>query len=195
MIRPDDDGLLHLWQGGDAGLAPLPLGEIKSRAALLGGAVGKRNRREYIAVAFVTLIFGVYALVLPGMLLKLGSLLVIAGSLIVAWQLAHRTSRSDPAAEAADIRAYYRGRLENEEHMLVSVGRWYIGPLIPGLTTFMAGLAMTGGFGSIAGFAAFAAIPALVCLGIWLLNRKAAAMLRRQIERLDAAAPIVGGEK
>ncbi|WP_431562995.1 hypothetical protein [Sphingopyxis sp.] len=70
--------------------------------------------------------------------------------------------------------------------MLANVGLWYIGPLIPGLAIFMAGLASR--FGSPLGFAAFAAIPALVILGIWLLNRRAAAMLREQIARLDAVA-------
>jgi hypothetical protein len=40
----------------------------------------------------------------------------------------------------------------------------------------------------------FAAIPALVFLGIRLLNRRAAAMLREQIDRLDAAAQAIEGE-
>lgn len=195
MIRSDDDKLHRLWQGDDSGLEPLPLAEIKTRAAKLGRAIGKRNRREYAAVAFVVLIFGLYTLILPGMLLKAGSLLVIAGSLIVAWQLARRTSRADPAAEATDIRLHYRTRLEAEERMLASVGRWYIGPLIPGIAIFMIGLAETGGFGSLLGFAAFAAVPGIVFLGIWLINRRAAAMLREQIDRLDAAVPGIEGEE
>ncbi len=194
MTRSDDDGLQSLWQGGSAILEPLPLTEIKSRAVLLDRMIGKRNRREYVAALFVTLIFGLYALILPEMLLKIGSLLVIAGSAVMAWQLSRRTSRPDPAAETDDVRGYYRARLVIEERMLASVGRWYIGPLIPGLAVFMAGLAIAGGFGSIFGFAAFASIPVLVLLGIWLLNRKAAAMLRRQIERLDAAMPTIEGD-
>lgn len=195
MIRSDDNELHRLWQGDDSRLEPLPLAEIKARAAKLGRAIGKRNRREYAAAAFVVLIFGLYALILPGMLLKAGSLLVIAGSLIVAWQLVRRTSRADPAAEAADIRLHYRTRLEVEERMLASVGRWYIGPLVPGLAVFMAGLVEAGGFDSLIGFAAFTAVPTLVIIGIWLLNREAAAMLRQQIDRLDATAPVIEGEK
>jgi len=185
MTSPNDDSLHSLWrQDGDA-LEPLPLAEVKLRATAFDRAIGKRNRREYIAAAFVTLIFGLYALILPGTLLKIGSLLVIAGSLVMVWQLARRTSRPDPAGEAADGRAYYRAQLVTEERMLAYVGLWYIGPLLPGLALFMASLA--GQFGSALGFAAFTAVPALVMLGVWLLNRRAAAMLREQIARLDAA--------
>lgn len=191
----DDDSLHGLWRDGGATAEPLSLAEVKTRAALFGRAIGKRNRREYIATAFVTLIFGFYALILPGMLLKLGSLLVIAGGLTMAWQLSRRTSKPDAGAEAVDVRSYYRTRLTTEERMLASVGLWYIGPLIPGLAVFMAGLAAASGFGSLFGFAAFTAIPALVFLGIWLLNRHAAAMLRQQIERLDATTADIEGER
>lgn len=190
----DDNGLRGLWQQGDTRLSALPLAEIKARAATFDRAIGRRNRREYIATLFVTLIFGLYALILPEPLLKAGSLLVIAGGFVMAWQLSRRTSRPDPDAEAADIRAHYRARLVIEERMLASVGLWYLGPLVPGLVVFMAGLAGASGFGSLLGFAAFAAIPALIFIGIWLLNRRAAAMLREQIERLDAASATTKGE-
>jgi hypothetical protein len=191
---PDDDGLRSLWRRDDATLTPLPLTEIKARAASFRRTIGRRNRREYIATAVVSLIFGLYALILPGTLLKAGSLLVIAGGLVMAWQMSRRTARADPAAEAADVRAYYRAQLMTEENMLANVGIWYLGPLVPGLAVFMAGLARAGGFGSVAGFIAFAAIPALVFLGIWLLNRRAAAMLRKRIDRLDNATRVTEGE-
>lgn len=190
----NDDSLRGLWRQGDAALTALPLAEIKARAATFDRAIGRRNRREYIATLFVTLIFGLYVLILPGWLLKAGSLLVIAGGFVMAWQLSRRTSRSDPDAEASDIRAHYRARLATEERMLASVGLWYLGPFVPGFAVFMAGVAAGGGFGSALGFAAFAAIPALIFIGIWLLNRRAAAMLRGQIERLDAASPPTEGD-
>ena len=70
----DDDGLRGLWRQGDATLAALPLAEIKARAATFDRAIGRRNRREYAATLFVAVIFGLYALILPGWLLKAGSL-------------------------------------------------------------------------------------------------------------------------
>ena len=185
MTSLNDDGLRSLWRQDSDALGPLPLAEVKSRATAFNRAIGRRNRREYIAVAFVALIFGLYVAILPGMLLKIGSLLMIGGGFVMAWQLSRHTSRPDPGAEAADVHAYYRARLVTEERMLARVGLWYIGPLLPGLAVFMAGLASQ--FDSTLGFAAFAAIPVLTILGVWLLNRRAAAMLREQIARLDAA--------
>jgi hypothetical protein len=189
MNPSDDRSLRALWQSGDAGIAALPLAEIKRRAGTLSDGIARRNRREYIAVGLVTVIFALYAAFLPGYWLKTGSLLIIAGALVAGRQLARRTSQPDPGAEAGDIRTYYRARLVTEEHMLMRVGRWYLAPLIPGLAVFLAGLAPSL---SPFGFVALLAVHALVFLGIWLLNRRGAAMLRRQIARLDAAAPSKG---
>ncbi|NIJ36892.1 Flp pilus assembly protein TadB [Sphingopyxis panaciterrae] len=190
----DDDSLRSLWRQSDTAPAPLPLAEIKLRATAFRRAIGKRNRREYVATAFVTLIFGLYALILPEPLLKIGSLLIIVGGLAMAWQLARRTARPDPAAEAADVRSYYHTQLTTEARMLASVGIWYLGPMLPGLAVFMAGIARASGFGGMVGFVVFAAVPAFVFLGIWLLNRRAAAMLREQIDQLDDAPRATEGE-
>lgn len=188
----DDKDLHRLWRSGDAAFAPLPLAEIKRRAATLDDRIARRNRREYVAVGVVVAIFALYAVVLPEPLLRIGSLLAIAGALVVAWQLACRTSRADPVAESADVRAFYRARLVTEEHMLARVGRWYLAPLVPGLATFLAGTAVASGLANPIGFAAVAALPALLFAGVWLLNRRAAAMLRGRIARLDAASPFEG---
>ncbi|QNO26829.1 hypothetical protein EEB18_019230 [Sphingopyxis sp. OPL5] len=189
MTDFSDDARLHgLWQGGDAALAPLPLDEIKRRAARFGDIVRRRNRREYIAAAIVLAGFSLYAIILPGALLKIGSLLVIAGVLVVVWQLARRTSRPDPDAEAADVRAFYRARLVREEHMLARVGLWYLAPLLPGLLTFMAGEAILLGRTDALGLTLFLVLPLLLFAGIWLLNHRAAAMLRARIDRIDRAA-------
>jgi len=191
MTPPDDLELRRLWQRGDAGLTPLPLAEVKRRAATFGDVVARRNRREYVAVAVVIVIFGVYAVLFPGLLLKLGSLLIMAGAAFVGWQLARRTSRPDPEAEIADIRSFYRARLVTEEHMLARVGRWYLAPLVPGLAAFLAGLVPAAHLGPL-GFALLVLAHAVVFLGIWLLNRRAAARLRAQIARLDATQSYEG---
>lgn len=184
------DDIRTLWQKEEAPLATLPLDEIKRRAARFGDAIARRNRREYIAAIVVAVAFTLYAIVLPGPLLKLGSLLVIAGVAIVAWQLARRTSRPDPAAEAADVYSHYRSRLVCEEHLLARVGRWYLAPMLPGLLVFMAGQAVAAGAATLPGFMTFAALPLLLFLGIWLLNRRAAAKLREQIARLDQSGDL-----
>lgn len=189
---PDDKGLHGLWRGDGATLAPLPLDEVKRRAARLGNAVRRRNRVEYIAAGIVLLAFAFYAVVLPGALLKIGSLLTIAGVLVVVWQLARRTSRSNPGAEASDVRAFYRARLVREEHMLARVGRWYLAPMLPGLLVFMAGQAVAAGKATLLGVLSFAALPLLLFFGVWLFNQRAAVKLRAQIDRIDRAADYQG---
>ncbi|WP_260583245.1 hypothetical protein [Sphingopyxis sp. PET50] len=74
----DDFSLRALWQTDDVALAPLPLDEIKRRASRLGDVVRRRNRVEYGAAAIVLVAFALYAVILPGALFKVASLLVIA---------------------------------------------------------------------------------------------------------------------
>ena len=183
----DETRLRALWQGDEVALAPMPLDEIKRRATGFGDAIRRRNRREYGAAAVVVAIFALYAIFLPEPLLKLGSLLVIAGALVVVWQLSRRTSRTDPDAEAQDVRGYYRARLVREEHMLARIGRWYLAPFVPGLLVFLAGLAKATELRSPVSFALLIAFQLSVFGGIWWLNRRAAAMLRAQIDRIDRA--------
>ena len=180
----DDESLRAEWQSSSAEFASLPLAEIKRRAGQLGKSVARRNRREYMAVAIVTALFGLYAIALPGVWLKTGSLLTIAAALFVGHQLARRSSRPDPEAEAADMRTYYRTRLVVEEHMLRRVGRWYLAPFVPGLSVFLAGVAREAHLSTLR-FAVLAAVPAVIFVGIWLLNQRAAAKLRTQIARID----------
>ena len=181
----DDGGLHALWQGSEPILAPLPLDEIKRQAGRFGDAIRRRNRREYVATALVVAVFAFYAAIFAEPLVKLGSLLIIAGALVVAWQLARRTSRADPDAEAQDISGYYRARLVREEHMLARVGRWYLAPFVPGLLLLLLGQAKASGMGGSLVFLLVAALQLLVFGGIWILNRRAAAMLRARISRID----------
>lgn len=183
----DDKSLHTLWRDSEPDFAQLPLDEIKRQAERFGDAIHRRNRREYAATALVVVIFAFYAVIFTEPLVKLGSLLVIAGTLVVAWQLARRTSRPDPGAEAQDISGYYRARLVREEHMLARVGRWYLAPFVPGLCLFLLGQAKTSGMGGSLVFLLVVAFQLLVFSGIWMLNRRTAAMLRARIARIDRA--------
>lgn len=194
MTDFSDKGLHTLWHESQPAFEPLALEEIKRQAGRFGDAIRRRNRREYAATALVVVVFALYAVIFAEPLIKIGSLLVIAGAMVVAWQLARRTSRPDPDAEAQDISGYYRERLIREEHMLARVGRWYLAPFVPGLLVFMLGQAKASGMGGSLVFLFVVALELLVFGGVWILNRRAAAMLRGQIERLDAASPPTEGD-
>ncbi|WP_432770221.1 MAG: hypothetical protein HEQ22_05610 [Sphingopyxis sp.] len=191
----EDQGLQALWRASEPVFVPLPLDEIKRQAGRFGDAIQRRNRREYLAAALVVAVFAVYAVIFTEPLVKLGSLLVIAGTLVVAWQLARRTSRPDPAAEAEDITGHYRARLVREEHMLARVGRWYLAPFVPGLILFLLGQAKASGMGGSLLFLLVVALQLLVFGGVWLLNRRAAALLRARIARIDQAHMFEGDDR
>lgn len=188
----DDKGLHALWHDSQPAFEPLALDEIKRQAGRFGDAIRRRNRREYAATALVVAVFAFYTAIFTEPLIKIGSLLVIAGALIVAWQLARRTSRPDPEAEAEDISNYYRARLVREEHMLARVGRWYLAPFMPGLLVFLLGQAKASGMGGSLVFLFVVALQLLVFGGVWILNRRAAAMLRARIARIDRARTLKG---
>jgi hypothetical protein len=187
-----DNGLRALWRDSDTVLAPLTIEEIKRQAGRFSDAIHLRNRREYIATAFVVIVFAIYAVVFTEPLVKFGSLLIIAGALVVAWQLGRRTSHSDPDAEAQNISGYYRARLVREEHMLARVGRWYLAPFVPGLLLFLLGQAKASGMGGSLVFLVVVALQLLVFGGVWMLNRRAAAMLRDRIDRIDQVRNFEG---
>ncbi|MES1199011.1 MAG: hypothetical protein ABUS48_03425, partial [Pseudomonadota bacterium] len=97
-------------------------------------------------------------------------------------------AKLDPSATAANALAFHRSELLRQQQALEGVWLWYIGPMVPGLLVFVLGpmlmhpphdwakMCIT-----VAGFAAFFA-------GVYWLNWRAARMLRREIERLDAMA-------
>lgn len=190
-----DRELRALWRGSDAALTPLALDEVKRRAGDFGDGIQRRNRREYVAAAFVAVAFSIYAILLPGTLIKIGSLLTVIGALVVAWQLARRTSKPDATAEAADILAYYHARLVREEHMLSRVGRWYLAPLVPGMSLFMAGQAAASGAATAAAFIPYLAFPLLLFVGVWWLNHRAARLLRVRIAGLERMYAVKGDDQ
>jgi hypothetical protein len=78
--------------------------------------------------------------------------------------------------------AFHRGELVRQRDLLRSVVWWYIGPIIPGLVVFCAGITPRHGAGSL-----LSAVPLLCIFGlvVWA-NHRAAARLDRQIAELDS---------
>lgn len=184
-MTPINDERLHdAWRADAAELAVLPVAEIKARAASFDKVIARRNRREYVAGGIAAIVFAAYLFILPGWMLKLGSALIIAGVIFILWQLSRRSSQPDPQAATADIRSFYRRRLETEAAMLDGIGRWYLAPLLPGMGLFMAGQAWTTRGGGWIAFLVSVGLVVLIFAVIWRINRRAAAVLRDQIDRL-----------
>ena len=80
--------------------------------------------------------------------------------------------------------------LDRQSDALAKVGRWYLLPFAPGLALMMLAPVVENGPQALLRFSpgAFVSIGVicLVFLGVWWLNRRAAAKLQRAIDELDA---------
>lgn len=187
MADFNERSLRQSWQAAPSDFVAMPLAEIHAQAERFGRTVSRRNQREYIAAALVIAVFAFYAIAFPAPLLRLGSLLTIAGSLFIVWQMGKRTSRDDPDAAFSDVTSHYRARLIKEAEALEAVPRWYIAPLIPGFAVFTAGKIAAAAPVGIGYLALAIGLPVAIALAVWQLNRSAAKELRSRLARLDAS--------
>jgi hypothetical protein len=177
-----------LWTAQPTEGFAVPLEQLHAQADKLHRTVQRRNLREYIAAAIVIAAFGLYVFILPGVLMKTGSLLVIAATLFVVWQLVRRATAEPPPLHAtlAELAAFHRCELVRQRDALKSVAVWYMAPFVPGMTLFIAGFAFAAPLGRLAVPVAgmMAAICAAVFGGVWRLNVWAARRLQKRIDAL-----------
>ncbi|MCW3837043.1 hypothetical protein ACFQ1E_13210 [Sphingomonas canadensis] len=186
-----NDPLRHAWQAsGDAALPPID--RVRAGADRFHRIIRRRNRVEYAACAFVILFFGLRGLTGAGdPVTRAGALLVVLGTLVVAWQLHRRAPAVAPPAAAAlePVLVHQRAQLARQHAALLQVGRWYILPLVPGMALMMLAPALIGGLGAMPPFQWVAIAISTAIFGmVWRLNIRAARGLERAIADLDALA-------
>jgi len=182
--EPLPDDIRDVWQNQPVENTPMPLEEIRRRARQFEKRIGRRNVREYIGAAVTIAAFTFYIFKFHSPMIRAGSALIIAGTLCVVYQIYKRASPAMLPVDApltASI-AFHRGELVRQRDLLRSVAWWYIGPIIPGLVVFWAGITSRH-----VAAALITAIPVLCIFGliIWA-NRRAAVHLDRQIAELDS---------
>src|SRR5579871_727453 len=69
--------------------------DIRSGMQRFERKITRRNRREYLAGAFVVCVFAYYTFLFPVLLARIGCALMIAGTLYVLFEL-HRRASADP---------------------------------------------------------------------------------------------------
>lgn len=162
--------------------------ELAERAEALQTRVRRRNRLEYAAALLVAVVFAAYCWTAPGWITRVGAGLVVLGTALVAHALHRRGgARALPGDPAVDWLAFQRRELVRQRDLLRDVWRWYLGPLVPGLAMFLAGIAVEVPGAGVPALLTAAGTAGVFAL-IWLLNARAAARLQRQIEMLDAEA-------
>jgi hypothetical protein len=170
-----------LWTAQPSEGFSMPLEDIHAQAEKLARRVRNRNLKEYLAAAMVIGAFGWYAYALPGLLVKLGSLLTLAGTLIVVWQLHRRTAPL--AVSEVDCLTHLRAELIRQRDALRSIALWYLGPLVPGMAVFLAGIYLQAP--QARRHVLFtAALSITVFAGVWALNRWGARRLQKRIDAL-----------
>lgn len=187
--------LQSLWQSMPAPQVSISADEMRARALAFERKVRRRNRIEYIAAAVVVAAFGWYATwpepATP--LWPIANLMIVAGTLLVAWNL-HRIARAaaTPAeASAGSLIDFQRAQYVRQRDALKSVWLWYLGPFVPGMVLWFTALwigppqaqqTATWGMGLIAAAGASIAVSA----GIVVLNLIGAGRLQRLIDELDS---------
>ena len=164
-----------------------------ARATRFERVIRRRNCIEYAAGVLVIALFGagaIAAVAIGELAMALGPLLVIAGALVLMWNLRRRGSNLERRPEDS-CAAHLRRQLAHQSAALRSVPVWYIGPLVPGVLVFLG--TVTFKVAQRAGWSvAFSGIagPAAAVLGIFAaviaLNLWAASRLDRQISELDS---------
>ncbi|MCW3847312.1 hypothetical protein OF829_08665 [Sphingomonas sp. LB-2] len=185
------DPFHHAWQASGTDAALPPLAEVRAGADRFHRLIRRRNAIEYAASVLVIGFFGFGALTgaIHDPIARAGAWLIILGTLAVVWQLHRRASAiQPPAADAArPILIHQRAQLVRQRDALAQVGLWYLAPFAPGLALMVLAPGIRHGIGALGASAWIAvAINAAVFGGIWWLNRRAARMLQRAIDDLDA---------
>jgi hypothetical protein len=177
-----DDDLQRLWQEQPVEYQPMPLDEIRRRAAKFERRIDNRNRREFAAGALVIAAFSFYTYWFTNPMVRAGSVLVVIGTVYVMWHL-YRSGLARPlSTEFGRIASldFYREELARQRDLVASVWKWYLAPPLPGLLLVISGASRTR-----KGAAIQIAATLVFFVFVWWLNHRGVRKLSRKIEELD----------
>jgi hypothetical protein len=199
MTNPASDPLnelRQLWLEAPGSAPPVDPRALERAARRLRRRVWVRNLSEWSAAVVLV------PLTLDGVLhgtrlgIRLGLCAIILAAIYVSTQLYRRgrLGKQPPSASTAEFLQHHLQTLRRQAELLESVWRWYLLPFVPGITLIYVDAAR--GALARADGAASARIwltmigswffTGLIFIGIDMLNRRAAARLRREMAALGA---------
>ena len=184
--EPLPDDIRNVWQNQPVENIAMPLEEIRVKARRFEKRIKNRNLREYLGGALGIAIFTFDLFKFPSPLARTGSLLIIAGIVVIIIQIYKRASPGRLPVDLAltDSLDFHRGELVRQRDLLKSVLWWYLAPIVPGLVVFAVGITPRQAAGA---GALINAIPLLCIFGaIYWAHHRAAQGLDRQIAELDS---------
>lgn len=170
----------------------MSLADIHERAERFQTRIRWRNWIEYGAGAVVVFAFSAIAVATPDWGVRAGVALIIAGIAYLVWKLA-TIAGAATKSEGQSWAEFHRAELVRQHKALSSVWRWYLAPLVPGVTVFIAATAFAPTGDEIPltmrlGVVALGIVWVVaVFLGIAFINGLAAKKLEAEIAALDRA--------
>jgi hypothetical protein len=133
------DELRDLWQKQGVEEVKISVDELRAKAAKFQSRIRWRNLREQAACLFVIAAFGAMSVKTPQTVPRIAFALIVAAAIYVAF---HIRKWGSPKVLPADLGlancvGFYRDELERQRNLLRSIWKWYLGPLIPGLSLFV----------------------------------------------------------
>ena len=138
----NDDELKNLWRGQKTDAPPLRIEALRKKISRLDAVLRARDCRELIASAVVILIFGIYFVLIPYPMTRVGDVIIIVGALFASWKMIDarkRAPKPDPAAPVSEWVRAERDRVHHEAELLRTVAWWYILPIWVGVNVFFSG--------------------------------------------------------
>ncbi|MBO9517069.1 MAG: hypothetical protein J7493_03275 [Porphyrobacter sp.] len=191
-MTPDNDAK-QAWQASVEIGGALPLDEVRAGADKFYRFVRRRNLIEYAACVLAIVVFSSYIVLLPHVLQKIGSAMIVAGTVFAGWQLHRRASAVPPeSAGTMPILLFSRAQLVRHRDALRTIFWWYVLPFIPGLSVMMLGnravrVSKTHETATV-GWQELTLLALMVAFlgGVWWWNQRHAAKLQRHIDDIDA---------
>jgi len=181
----DRNDVQRLWRDQPGEEVQMSAREVRGLAERFERTISRRNRREYIAAAFVVVWFSVWAWFARTAVVGLGCWLVVIAALWIVFHLHRRGAARRPPGEQEIMSAveFLRSGLVRQRDLLRSVWWWYLLPFVPGMFLILAGYWLER---PDRWLLAPGLLVAGTFVGIGLLNQRVARKLQRRIDDLDA---------
>ena len=188
----------NIWQKQPTEAFKMSAAELQIKALKFQKRIMWRNLREYVASAIVIAGFGWYISLFHSTMTRTGCVLIIAATLFAMYTLHKRGGARTMPAELTfrTCVEFHRQELERQRDLVRGVWWWALLPLFLGLIVFSLGRlqeqalmkpnASAHSGAIVINLVLGMVVPALMFVGLWWLNHRAANKLQQRIDALDA---------
>jgi hypothetical protein len=143
MPSNQDEQLREIWAGQPVPALLMTPEQLRAQAEQLEASIRRRNLRDHLSFVLVALAFGAGVVVVPGLLARLGCLLLASWAVVSIYWLRRYGAIAVPSG-AADSKAIVdaqQRQLERQRDIALS-WPWGIGLAVPGLVLYSIGFAL-----------------------------------------------------